>query len=62
MLPTSDNSGDSVTYSELSLIVKPASQYLQALDLFMEKQAEEFEVEIKELVQYCLINLSLIHI
>ena len=56
MLPTSDNSGDSVTYSELSLIVKPASQYLQALDLFMEKQAEEFEVEIKELVQYCLIN------
>ncbi len=56
MLLTSNNSGDNATYSELNLIVQPALGYLQALDSFMDEQADEFETEIQKLVQYCLNN------
>ena len=56
MLLTSNNSEDNATYNELNLIIQPALQYLHALDSFMDEQAEEFEVEIQELVHYCLKN------
>ncbi len=56
MLLTTKNHVNNSSYIELNDIEKPALPHLQALESFMDKQGGEFELEIQDLVQYCLNN------